>query len=1096
MTITKDENWVSGTDHTTEEFKDKQGRVILKRAYNDGAHDTYYVYDVHGNLTYVLPPKMEASISTISAINGQLNELGYQYKYDHRNRLVEKKIPGKGKAASWEEIVYNKLDQPILTRDPNLKLQSKWLFTKYDAFGRVAYTGFMSGTSSRAALQTAANGTAAQYVTKGAAAITVAGTALYYPNNASVYPTSGITELHTINYYDDYTFDRDDLTLPGIADGQPVINHNDANKPLTKGLATGGKVRVLGTSSWITTLTGYDVKGRPIYSVSKNSYLSTTETATSKLDFVGKVDRATATHSKTGHATITTVDTFTYDDSGRLLAQKQKLDNILPEEFIVQNTYDALGQLTAKGIGGKTTQSRLQTVDYTYNIRGWLKNINDTDNLGSNLFGFRLNYNTASHGGTALFNGNIAETEWKTQSDNALRWYSYGYDALNRITVGTANSSNYDLTSVAYDKNGNIVNLLRKGHTAMDGNGIVTQYGTMDNLTYSYQPNSNKLMIVSDTGNDTFGFKDDHIGSGTDTSNDYTYDANGNMLKDLNKGIGTSTANGILYNHLNLPTQVKFNNSNTQKIDYFYDATGTKLEKVVTEGTNPVKRTKYAGNYVYEKTGSAADVLKFFSQPEGYVEPKIPGNYSLGFDYIYQYKDHLGNIRLSYMDAIGNYQNILDSDFETDFDGWVESGTVSYSRDNGRIKANVNAAWEGIRHNLTGIVTVAGETLKIKLDFDKGNTQSSVRLYLPEYDANNVLVRYNQLHSDLQTGYGDHTLTMQDSGNTIGSIRIDKDNTNTGIETYFYVGHVSLTFGELEIVEENNYYPFGLEHKGYNNIVSANSNSAASKYRYNGKEIQDELGLNMYDFGARNYDPALGRWMNIDPLAEQMRRHSPYNYAFNNPIYFIDPDGMAPLDWYQNIENSNYEYFEGSAEREGYTNIGASTDLAVGGGDNYSLNEDGSFQNNDTGESYKKGDELVVQESTGTEIISNLNTTEKASRFVSDIVAPFLELPQDIGAAIINQTNVVINEGFHEGTANDYDNVLIKNTYKFENWSFEKGRNTQSRGLSFEEGQEVINNTVSVVATPVKVVKNAVGNTVVKSAIKKGIKEALKRLED
>jgi RHS repeat-associated protein len=95
----------------------------------------------------------------------------------------------------------------------------------------------------------------------------------------------------------------------------------------------------------------------------------------------------------------------------------------------------------------------------------------------------------------------------------------------------------------------------------------------------------------------------------------------------------------------------------------------------------------------------------------------------------------------------------------------------------------------------------------------------------------------------------------------------------------------------VEIVEENNYYPFGLKHEGYNGSI----NGTDHKYGFGGKEENKELDLEWLDFGARNYDPSIGRWMNLDPLAEEMRRHSPYNYAFDNPIFFTDPDGMYPI---------------------------------------------------------------------------------------------------------------------------------------------------------------------------------------------------------
>jgi len=94
-----------------------------------------------------------------------------------------------------------------------------------------------------------------------------------------------------------------------------------------------------------------------------------------------------------------------------------------------------------------------------------------------------------------------------------------------------------------------------------------------------------------------------------------------------------------------------------------------------------------------------------------------------------------------------------------------------------------------------------------------------------------------------------------------------------------------------EIKKCINYYPFGLKHSGYNNTITGRKH----KYGIGGKEFQDELGLNWYDVSARNYDPALGRWMNLDPLAEEMRRHSPYNFGFDNPVYWTDPDGMSPI---------------------------------------------------------------------------------------------------------------------------------------------------------------------------------------------------------
>ncbi|MCL9807725.1 DUF6443 domain-containing protein, partial [Flavobacterium amniphilum] len=386
LTITKDENWVSGNNHTTQEFKDKAGKVVLKRTFNiNVAHETYYVYDQFGNLAYVIPPLANAAYD-----NNTLNGLCYQYQYDNRNRLVSKKLPGK----QWEFIVYDLLDRPVAT-GPAL---SPWgtgtqgvMVTQYDVYGRPTQTGWLPTAidpNARSTQQTSINGGSNPY-------------------------TLGSNDVLSKNYYDNY---NPGLTIPGQIEGQTVNTQ-------VKGQTTGTLVRILtgpNDGYWDYSYIFYDLKMRPIRNHTDN-YLEGYTEVDSKLDFMGKTLYTITRHTRTSNDTeILTTDTFTYTDQDRLKLHTHQVDGG-DVQLLADNSYDQLGQLKDKKVGGSATSyTALQNVDYQYNIRGWLKSINDTDglistDLGSkdDLFAFKITYNNPSDNSKALFNGNISETQWR-----------------------------------------------------------------------------------------------------------------------------------------------------------------------------------------------------------------------------------------------------------------------------------------------------------------------------------------------------------------------------------------------------------------------------------------------------------------------------------------------------------------------------------------------------------------------------------------------------------------------------------------------------------------------------------------------------------
>ncbi|MGE8553345.1 MAG: DUF6443 domain-containing protein [Chryseobacterium jejuense] len=793
----------------TIEFKNGQGHTLLARK-SDGAQnvDTYYVYNEYNQLAFVIPPKAMRLLIDNGLADSEpiqypiLSDLCYQYRYDGKNRLVEKKLPGKG----WEFMVYDKSDRLVLSQDANLSVSNKWLITKYDKLGRIAYTGFLTG-GDRVGRQ---NQIKDLVITedRSTTGFTRNGITVYYTESAFV---GEIPTILSVNYYDTYPGYSFNPSFPSaIQDAETLKEAVSAEGKSTKGFPVMSLVKNIEDDNWTKNYSYYDTKGRIIGTHSINHLGGYTKTE-SKLDFAG-VPQAVYTYHvrKPDEVGVSVKERFVYDHGNRLKEHYHQVDDN-PEQLLARNSYNELSQLVNKEVG-----NNLQSIDYAYNIRGWMTDINPAQmplsDLGGKLFAYKIKYNQkngienpdpakfAGKNVVPKYNGNIAEVEWRAVTsigENPLvtpKRYGYVYDSLNRLTAAyyqnpTNAYSKENIESLTYDLNGNIANLYR---TALFNTGTNTAT-VIDNLTYAYS--GNQVTSINDTSNNSTGYE----GGGRTIS----YDVNGNMKDMRDKRILS-----INYNHLNLPNSFTFGPEfNTSSL---YRADGVKLRKRNVEMIDGINGT----------VTNTTDV------------------------------DYLDGFQYSHTDVQGG-------------GGPGGDGPIDFSM------SPIRKAMEIEAYTLNrvigpidpGINPPGGIIVKIK-DADLSFFPTAEGFY--DYKKDQYIYQYK-----------DH----------LGNTRISFGRNSTGV---------------LEITDANDYYPFGMNHLKSGNAFFGQS--TYKNYKYNGKELQE---TGMYDYGARMYMPDLGRWGVIDNKAEKYFPFSGYNYAINNPIKYLDPDGNDVVPWFVNSFKSD-----------------------------------------------------------------------------------------------------------------------------------------------------------------------------------------------
>lgn len=602
-------------EHTDEDgqmtrvYYDNLGRQVRVEAVgtNGIILRTAYIYDDLDHLRCVMSPKASSPSET---------GLCYFYTYDSKGRIVEKTIPDHG----TERCVYDKRNRMVMSQDGNLLAKGEWAFSLYDVYGRVVASGYLSNTMDRAQLQ-------ALFDTQNVVDEQWAENGVLYGYSGVSFPASlGITanDVQNVNWYDQYDFlnlFQQDYSCPDHPSGEPITFDTQ-----TKGLPTGSmeKANLLTGDMEILHVNYYDNKCRLLCSVNDN-HLEGRTNRFFKYDFNGEVIEESVSHTVSGQEPLLIRSRYTYDHVGRKLQELYRV-NAGPEFVARAYEYNAIGDLLNTYLyspnDGNTFAQKLK---YHYNIRGWLKRVNDFEDPGDDLFALRLAYEKPNSNlmANARYNGNISQM---CSNGRYATPYGFGfsYDEYGRLSgcqygEGTTFQQNPDAYTedYGYDANGNLLYLWR-----------VYEGSYIDELYYKYYQGTNRIEVIADNAGNTGGYNA-HL-------HPYNYDQNGNPTYDPSRHAS------IVYNRLNKPVSVGF--SPSDKIKYSYSSTGTKLRKEVEATATPQNLvTDYCGEFMYED----GDLVCIFA-PFGRIRPMATEQGTRWRTY-YSLTDHLGNVRAEFV---------------------------------------------------------------------------------------------------------------------------------------------------------------------------------------------------------------------------------------------------------------------------------------------------------------------------------------------------------------------------------------------------------------------------------------------------------------